>query len=381
MPFSMKLGRKLSLTVLSLLLCFAVLELGARAWLHWFASEQAFLDCASIAQLRARLGEFERFRAHRHLGFALAPDYRKGDNRHNALGFRGEEIAIEKAAGAVRIACCGDSTTYGEGVDDYKLSTPYLLEQALRADGHQVEVINAGCPGWTTLETLINFETRLLELQPDYLVVCHGMNDALTRIVWPHSAYRADYSGWLRRDEQVREASLLETSTLARILLVESGRIQPHGSIMRIIGDAAETCHTFTFQDQRRRDAYPAGVFLEVPIERMLEQNPPVFFERNLRSLMALAAANDTRVVLATFAFSRDLQFRSRPYQGHPALQAALEATNAIVRRLGQETQTEVVDFERELVAAELFTDGMHFTEAGNRARAERLRQVFKARL
>ena len=48
----MKLGRKLSLTVLSLLLCFAVLELGARAWLHWFASEQAFLDCASIAQLR-----------------------------------------------------------------------------------------------------------------------------------------------------------------------------------------------------------------------------------------------------------------------------------------------------------------------------------------
>jgi lysophospholipase L1-like esterase len=381
MPFSMKLGRKLSLTVLSLLLCFAVLELGARAWLHWFASEQAFLDCASIAQLRARLGEFERFRAHRHLGFALAPDYRKGDNRHNALGFRGEEIAIEKAAGTVRIACCGDSTTYGEGVDDYKASTPYLLEQALRADGHQVEVINAGCPGWTTLETLINFETRLLELQPDYLVVCHGMNDALTRIVWPHSAHRADYSGWLRRDDHVREASLLETSTLARILLVESGRIQPHGSIMRIIGDAAETCHTFTFQDQRRRDAYPAGVFLEVPIERMLEQNPPVFFERNLRSLMALAAANDTRVVLATFAFSRDVQFRSRPYQGHPALQAALEATNAIVRRLGQETQTEVVDFERELVAAELFTDGMHFTEAGNRARAERLRQVFKARL
>src|SRR5262245_22655102 len=172
MPLLKMLGRKLSLTVLSLFLTAGVLELGARAWLHWFASEQDFLDCASIAQLRARLGEFERFRAHRHLGFALAPDYRKGHNRHNALGFRGEEIAIEKTAGTVRIACCGGSTTYGEGVVyDYKLSMPYLLEHALRAEGHQVEVINAGCPGWTSLETLINFETRLLELQPDYIVV------------------------------------------------------------------------------------------------------------------------------------------------------------------------------------------------------------------
>ena len=380
MPFLQKLARKLSLTALVLFLTLAVCELGARAWLHWFAGEQDFLDCASIAQLRARLGEFERFRAHRHLGFALAPDYRKGDNRHNALGFRGEEIAIGKPAGTVRIACCGGSTTYGEGVvHDYRLSMPYLLEQALRADGHQVEVINAGCPGWTTLETLINFETRLLELQPDWIVVYEGINDALTRIVWPHSAYRGDLSGWLRRDEHVAEASLLETSTLARILLVESGRIQPHGSIMRIIGDAPATCHTFTFQAQRRKLAYPDGVFLEVPIERMMEANQPVFFERNLRSLMALAAVHGVRVVLATFAFSRE--FPLATYIGHPAVQASVEATNAIVRRLGQQTQTEVVDFERELVAKELFTDGMHFTEAGNRVRAERLRQVFKTRL
>jgi lysophospholipase L1-like esterase len=376
-----KLARKLSFTLLVLFLTLAALELGARAWLHWFASEQAFLDCASITQLRARLGEFERFRAHRHLGFCLAADYRKGNNRHNALGLRGEELAIGKPAGTVRIVCCGGSTTYGEGVFyDYKLSMPYLLEQVLRGEGHQVEVINAGCPGWTTLETLINFETRLLELQPDYIVVCHGINDALTRIVWPHSAYRADYSGWLRRDEHVREASLLETSTLARILLVESGRIQPHGSIMRIIGDAPETCHTFTFQAQRRRFAYPDGVFREVPIERMMEANPPVFFERNLRSLMALAAAHGVRVVLATVAFSRG--FPLATYVGHPAFQAAIEQTNVIVRRFGQETQTEVVDFERELVAREMFIDdGMHFTEAGNRVRAERLRQVFKTRL
>jgi lysophospholipase L1-like esterase len=380
MPFLRKFGRKLALAVLVLLATLGVLELGARAWLHWFASDADFLDCASIGQLRARLGEFERFRAHRHLGFALSPNYQKAQNRHNALGFRGEEIAVEKPAGTVRIACCGGSTTYGEGVvHDFKLSMPYLLEQGLCADGHQVEVINAGCPGWTTLETLINFETRLLDLKPDYIVVYHGINDALTRMVWPPSAHRGDLSGWLRRDEHVAEASLLEASTLARILLVESGRIQPHGSIMRIIGDAPATCQTFAFQAQRRAGSYPAGVFLDVSIERMLEANPPVFFERNLRSLMAVAAAHGVRVLLTTFAFSREFPFAT--YIGHPAVQAAIEATNGIVRRLGQETQTEVIDMAHELVARELFTDGIHFTEAGNRVRAERLRQFFKLRI
>ncbi|HEX6810040.1 MAG TPA: GDSL-type esterase/lipase family protein [Planctomycetota bacterium] len=380
MSFPRKLARKLLVSVLVLSATFAVLELGARAWLHWFASEQDFQHCASIGQLRARYGEFGPYRAHRHLGFALAPHYVRGGNRHNALGFRGEEVAVEKPAGTVRIACCGGSTTYGWGVlHDFKLSMPYLLEQALRADGLPVEVINAGCPGWTTLETLVNFETRLLDLKPDWLVVYHGINDALTRMVWPHGAYRGDLSGWLTRDEHVAEASLLELSTFARILLVEYGRIQPHGSEMRIIGDAPPTCHTFTFQAQRRANSYPDGVFRDVPIERMLEANQPVFFERNLRNLLAVAAAHGVRVVLATFAFSRE--FPHATYIGHPAVQAAIEATNEIVRRLGQETQTEVIDLERELVARELFTDGMHFNEAGNRVRAERFRKVFKSRI
>jgi len=352
-------------------------EVSARVWLAWFADAAAFERYASIAQLRARLGDFERFRAHRHLGFALVPGYHQGGNRHNLLGFRGEEITLGKPPGVVRIACCGGSTTYGEGTKgDFHLSMPFVLQQGLRAAGRDVEVINAGCPGWTTLETLINFETRLLELQPDWAVVYHGINDVLPRMVWPQLAYRADLSGWLCRNEHVVEASLLERSTLARIVMVQRGVLEPHSSLMRIIGDVAPTNRSFAFRAQRLNGSYPAGIFGEVPIEQMLAANPPVFFERNLRSLIAVAGAHGVRVLLTTFAFSRE--FPERDYIGDPAVQAAIEATNAIVRRLGRETGTPVLDLAPELTAKDLFTDGVHFTAAGNRRRAELLLQFFR---
>lgn len=371
--------RRCVVSVCAVLLLAAVLEAAARVWLHFVADEAAFRTYASIGELRARYGEFERFRAHRHLGFALAPGYAKGANRHNALGLRGDETTLAKPAGVLRVAMCGGSTTYGEGVDDYRLSAPYLLQQGLREDGFAVEVLNAGCPGWTTLETLINFETRLLDMAPDHVVVYHAINDVLPRMVWPHAAYRGDLSGWLCRDEHLASASLLESSTIARILLVASGQIEPHSSLLRILGDVPATSHSFTFRRQRKAGTYPSGIFREVPIEAMLAANPPVLFERNLRSLVGVARTAGVRVLLTTFAFSRE--FPGEVNIGHPAVQAAIEEANEIVRRLGAETGTAVLDLARQLTGRDLFTDGVHFTVAGNRRRAEILRRHYAAEL
>lgn len=372
--------RRTLLVGAALVVALLLAEVAARVWLHCLADPPAFQRYASIDQLRGRLGDFARFRAHRHLGFALVPGYLRDGNRHNALGFRGEEITLAKPAATLRVVCCGGSTTYGEGTaHDYRLSVPFLLQEGLRAGGHTVEVINAGCPGWTTLETLINFETRLLELQPEFAVVYHGINDVLPRLVWPTSAYRADWSGWLVREQHVVEASLLERSTLARILLIDAGRVEPHGSLLRIIGDVPPSSLTFAFRGQRLAGSYPSGVFRDVPIERLLEQNPPVFFERNLRSLLAVAAAHGVQVVLCTFAYSRE--FPERDYIGHPAVQAAIDGTNAIVRRLAGEIGVPLLDLAPELTGKELFTDGVHFTAAGNRRRAELLQRWFVGRL
>ena len=375
----MRRRRKLLFACVVLMLALVLVELLAKAWLLWLAGDESFRSYASISQLRARYGAFDRFQAHRHLGYALAPGYTSGPNRHNSLGFRGEEFSIEKAAGVPRIVCCGGSTTYGESVPDYRQSMPHLLGFGLGLEEIEVEVINAGCPGWTTLETLINFETRLLDLSPDYVLVYHGINDVLPRMVWPHAAFRGDLSGWLARDRHLAEASLLERSDLARVVLVSTGVIEPHGSLLRVIGDVPTTSHTFEFRRQRMAGEYPAGVFREVPIERMLEANDHRYFRRNLTNLIALAEAHGVRVVLATFAYSRD--FASRPYIGHPAVQRAIDETNEIVRELARRDGVGLIDVAAELTGAGLFTDGVHFTVAGNIRRGQLAVAWFRDRL
>lgn len=365
--------RKIVLGTLTLVLTGAVLEAGARLLLHFGASSADFEKYASAAQLRARLGEYSRFQVHRHLGYCLTPDYQRDNNRHNSLGFRGEEFAKPKPPGTLRIVCAGASTTYGEGVvSDFRLSYPHMLQLALRAKGLAVEVINAGCPGWTTLETLINFQTRVLDLEPDVVIVYHGINDAISRIVWPPDAYRSDHSGWLSRRDALQTEPLWESSTLVRFLLVRAGVIEPQASMFRIVGDVPPSSHTFEFRTQRIQGRYPDGVFREVPVEQMLDANPPIFFERNLRSLIAVAAANRVRVVLTTFAISR--AFPDQSYTGYPAIQKAVEATNEIVRRLTRETSAQLFDLVKLLPEDKsLFTDGMHFTAAGNYKRVELL--------
>ncbi|MFT7537002.1 MAG: lysophospholipase L1-like esterase, partial [Hyphomicrobiaceae bacterium] len=375
---NMKLRRKLLLAVTATLLAVLLIEAATAAWLHWLASDANFRTFASISQLRDRYGAFDRFEAHRHLGYALAPNYEKPPNRHNSLGFRGDELA-DRSADIPRIAFVGGSTTYGEGVPDYHMSVPQLIELGMQHEGKQVQSINAGCPGWTSLETLLNFQMRLLDLEPDYLVFYHGINDVLPRMVWPTSAFRGDLSGWLCRTERLAEAPLLERSNLCRSLLVATGSIEPHGSLLRVIGDVPSSSHTFAFRAQRMANTYPSDVFQDVAVDQMLRENGCRYFRRNLESLLALAKAHGVRPVLVTFAYSRD--FRDRPYIGHPAVQQAIDAMNEVVRELGQRDEVDLIDIAPHLTAKDLFTDGVHFSAKGNVQRGLLLLPYFRERI
>lgn len=371
--------RKLLFSLVALAIALLLVELGTKAWLHWVADEDAFRRYASISQLRARYGVFDRYRSHRHLGFALAPGFVQGDTRHNSLGFRGEELAIDKPEGTTRIVCCGGSTTYGFGVHNDDLTMPKLLQFVLREQGRQVEVVNAGCPGWTTFETLINFESRVLDLAPDFVVVYHGINDVLARMVWPPEAMRGDQSGWLVRENHLAEASWAERSDLLRILLIRGGMIEPHGSMLRVIGDRADSNRTFEFRRQRLGGTYPEGVFAEVPIERMLQQNGTRLFRRNLESLIAVAERHGVQVLLMPFAYSKE--FPDKPNIGHPAVQAAIDAGNDVVRELARVHGVGLLDLTGELTEKAMYTDGEHFTVYGNGKRVERMAPWFLERL
>ncbi|MEC4888435.1 MAG: GDSL-type esterase/lipase family protein [Nitrospira sp.] len=98
----------------------------------------------------------------------------------NSLGFRGPEIAMPKPKGVFRIFALGESTTFGwKGVRSHDEAWPALLEAKLRAayPDRTFEVVNAGVPGYTSIEQRINFMLRVSHLEPDAILIYHGNND------------------------------------------------------------------------------------------------------------------------------------------------------------------------------------------------------------
>lgn len=146
---------------------FAAAEICARVWYH-----------------PPNLGTVIRFDPN--LGWALIPnsylhsvDHRRGLDytiRTNSHGLREREFALEKKPGTKRILFIGDSVTFGTGVDaGWRFS-----DFTGRALDENVEVINAGVPGYGNDQELIYYETLAARLHPDVVVLTVTMaNDVV----------------------------------------------------------------------------------------------------------------------------------------------------------------------------------------------------------
>src|SRR5262249_28259663 len=96
----------------------------------------------------------------------------------NSLGFRSPEMKEAKPPGTFRIATVGGSTVYDPRAEREQ-SWPYVLGERLkkRFPGRPIEVVNAGTPGRTTADSVVNVALRVLPLHPDVLIVMEGVND------------------------------------------------------------------------------------------------------------------------------------------------------------------------------------------------------------
>ncbi len=117
---------------------------------------------------------------HGRLGHALVRDYDYFGRIHiDREGFRGPELAARKAPGVLRLMAIGSSTTFDPSVSGDAATWPARLQFWLTElwPGHQVEVINAGVPGYRVIDDLIRWETELYQYQPDLIVLYEGHND------------------------------------------------------------------------------------------------------------------------------------------------------------------------------------------------------------
>jgi lysophospholipase L1-like esterase len=350
---------------LILLITFVIGEVTARLFLAFMANEAQFSKYASYTQLQNKHTS-QRLTPSRFLSYTTTPNYTSSLNKHNSLGFRGEEIEQPKPKNTYRIVCLGGSTTYSEGVNDYHESYPYLLEKHLKASGWEsVQVINAGVPGYSSLETLINFQTRVRGLAPDMIIVYQNVNDLHSRLVWPPESYKADRTGIYASPKLFNAIPLWEYSALIRITLVRLGLTDSHGSINQII----KLADTYIIN----QDHLEKNGLNHINLNEVLKTNKPVFFHQNIQSLTTLAQSLGIKVVLSTFIYSEDFPETNILFS-EQAIRAAIEEQNDVLRDISETSGALLYDLARDIPADKtLFTDGIHFNIKGNQVRAKKI--------
>lgn len=122
----------------------------------------------------------------------------------NALGFRDDEVALQKKAGEIRILALGDSITLG----DYLPAEKVFVQ---RAEDHvrqsfpklDVSIINAGVGDIGIAEEVAILKEQGLRAQPDIVLLCFYLND--TRPPWGFPA-ELGRPGWVRQHSVLADA-------------------------------------------------------------------------------------------------------------------------------------------------------------------------------
>lgn len=202
----------------------------------------------------------------------------------NELGTRDPLPPREKSPGTLRIVCLGDSTAFG-GHTTY----PAQLEQILRecAPDTHVEVINAGVPGWTTIQGVRLFQRDLVAWRPDIVTASFGFNNAkrerdgltdrqriaareTSALRLPHWAKRSRFVQWLQKQRDARRATAAPSNS-------DRERLQlrvPPADLARSLEDLNASCrsigaklllvsqpHGFTWKEgDRVGDLTPAAI-------------------------------------------------------------------------------------------------------------------------
>ena len=110
--------------------------------------------------------------------FVGNPNYDCWDIQINSAGFRNPEIVKQKTDGVFRIIAVGGSTTFaGETYEDtWAGHLQKIIDKEISEI--EVEVINAGESGATTKNELQLIKTKLIEFEPDLIIMYDGWNDS-----------------------------------------------------------------------------------------------------------------------------------------------------------------------------------------------------------
>lgn len=355
------------LVVVSCLIAGLGIEGAARLYvgLHWPAARVELYTTQSKTR--------GRYTYHPKYAYYLTPDFHFDDGRrfdHDHRGFRSAEIADVKPPGVLRIAAIGGSTTYGVDVSNHE-AYPQVLGELLTRAGFQVEVINAGTPGWTSMQSVASLEDRILPLAPDLVVAYQGRNELMPQA---YDHFAEDYSHyWQIRDFRETNALYKRLNRISNAFMV----VAHAGGHDGLGWDATAESPMY---GAIRYENHPTP---EATVKNLEDPARTVPYRRNVERLVRASRAAGAEVVLATMAFRPEGYKSASLYPDPlilPALAAQVEENNQVVREVG--AATGVMVSETAVLAEEpaLFPkDDCHMGAEGLRRRAEIVFETLKA--
>lgn len=288
-----------------------------------------------------RLGRGHVYAPHHYALYGLNPDFvTEEGTRHNSLGFRDErDLAPDDQA--IRIVFLGGSTTYTIRLRDNRKIFSSGLEQELnsrfgdRLGDRRIEVINAGLGGSTSAENLIRLAFFVSEVNPDLVVIQHGLNDVRPRLT---GTIRTDYGNYRKSWEA--PSPFDSRNSIAYGVTVSLAQTTMLGNFI---------AHATRLTKARQVGAYTTRPHEGDPAEN-LERNEARYFARNTRYMVGLAREMGARVLLVTAPFTDELD----------AIHAKGAAEhNRILRAIAAEKDVLLFD-----LAAEMTLDDLHLPDA-----------------
>jgi lysophospholipase L1-like esterase len=201
----------------------------------------------------------------------------------NDDGFRSGPMTREKKPGATRIACIGDSWTFGMNVNQ-DATYPSRLEAVLKQQEPHIDfdIMNFGVLGYSSFQGLELLKRRVLDLHPDVLLIGFGMNDSGVAGYRDRDVGHASVPAWRDRVKAAADASEVY------------GLLKYFALVLRF---HPQTMGDFLRADARTESAKGSDPVNYADIEPWTRVSPPDY-ERNIREMVTLARSHGARALL-----------------------------------------------------------------------------------
>jgi len=271
----------------------------------------------------------------------------EGSEANYHYGFKNLTLEdVPKPPGVIRIACLGGSATE----DGY----PEVLQEHLNRPGApaRFQGMNFGITWWSSVHCIVNYILNVIDFKPDYIVFHENCNDHLYR---GFPGFRGDAAHAYRVFQVPPTAgeAFFKVSILYRIVRIALAWLVP--SVFRVTPTMADI------------GLQPGKTFEYKPEELRV-------FRRNLGTLCAVAAAEGSKVCLATMPLSLTRDFNeehARVYRPHT------EQANRMIREVAEERHVLLADLDALMTGREaFFRYPVHTTPEGDLTKARTIAEL-----